>query len=1603
LRHFKQLLSEQIKLPPGRIASREPLERYGIDSIAITELNRRLESIFGEISKTLFFEHQTLGELSDYFVSQYPEACMKWVGANDAPKIAHGPQALPVADSLVEHRERVTTPQIEDAHQEPIAIIGLCGHYPQAETLDEFAQNLKAGKDCVTEIPPVRWPLEGFFHAHLEEAVAQRKSFGKWGGFLESFAEFDPLFFKISPREALGMDPQERLFLQAAWEVLEDAGYTRQVLEKRFGSNVGVFAGITKTGYNLHVSEMKRQGKLVYPHTSFSSVANRVSYFLNLRGPSMPIDTMCSSSLTAVHEACERLRRGDCVMAIAGGVNLYLHPDNYVELTALKMLSKDGKCRSFGKGGDGFVPGEGVGVVLLKPLSKALEDGDRIHAVIRGSHVNHGGKTNGYTIPNPNAQGSLIRETLNKAGVHARTVSYIEAHGTGTALGDPIEVTGLTQAFEKDTTDKGFCALGSAKSNLGHLEAAAGIAGLTKIILQMKHGCLFPSLHATELNPNIDFAKTPFMVQQKLTEWERPKVTLEGVTREYPRLAGLSSFGAGGANAHVILEEYIEPISNVVPQLKGPYLIPVSARNPERLMAYAKTLLSYVHHELEESLLANFAYTLQVGRETMDERLGMIVQSKAELIAQLSAFLKELEPVVPFFRGKVDHEQESISDSSAMEALASADHPKLLELWVSGIDLDWGKLYQTERPRRIGLPTYPFVRDRYWISTPPAVVEKMPDKLETSAVENSSGIAMLRAPHDAVSVFASPSEKPKGLQLRALSQEASPFKSNEPLVVRVALAPKALTAHAVPAHLASSPAVVIASGKGANTERQLVQSLTHSLSKALYIDPVEIDLNKPFIDIGLDSIVGVEWIHVINKEYGLELPASRVYDHPNVRKFAAYLAKFLAEQAPAPVIASAPRVSEPVVPALESAPVKELISERQLIRSLTGSLSKALYIDDAEIDLDKPFIDIGLDSIVGVEWIHVINKEYGLELPASRVYDHPNVRKFAAYLAKLLAERIPIQQPVSGIVATNIEAPARLEVHQPVIQSSSEFQARPAQEESSGRIAIVGISGRYPDAEDLIQFWKNLAESRNSVREVPRERWDVNDYYDPDVSKSGKIYCKWLGALKDVDCFDPLFFMISPGEAGSMDPQHRLFLEEGYKAFEDAGYSPQSLSNQKCGVYMGIMSYEYAFLLQKHQAEFSNTGNSFAIGAARIPYFLNLKGPAIPVDTACSSSLVAVHLACQALSRKEVNMALAGGVSLYLTPEPYIGMCAAGMISADGQCKSFDDAADGFVPGEGVGALVLKRLEDAERDGDVIHGVIIGSGINQDGRTNGITAPSVSSQIELERDIYQQYGIDPATISYVETHGTGTKLGDPIELEALSNVFSAATGRKKFCALGAVKSNIGHASAAAGVAGMHKVLLSMKHGKLAPTLHFKTPNRHFDFEESPFYVNTALKTWDVEGSAPRRAAVSSFGFSGTNAHVVIEEYLRQEKLSAGRNPTEPVAIVLSAKREEGLNQIARRLHDFLAAEPSGANLNLNDLAYTLQIGREAMDERLAFTAETIAEVMEKLKHFLDGRTEGLFRGSLKEKDRTLGALLADESLEVMLDRWIQKRSFTQML
>src|SRR5258708_26855922 len=443
---------------------------------------------------------------------------------------------------------------------------------------------------------------------------------------------------------------------------------------------------------------------------------------------------MCSSSLTAIHFACQDLKLGRTSLAIAGGVNVSIHPSKYLVLSAGQFISSDGHCQSFGEGGDGYIPGEGVGVVILKRLSDAERDGDHIYGVIRASALNHGGKTNGYTVPNPQAQGSVIGRALTDAHIEPRHISYMEAHGTGTKLGDPIEIAALSKAFQLHTADTQFWPIGSAKSNIGHCESAAGIAGLTKVLLQMQHRQIVPSLHSAQLNLHIEFVKSPFVVDQTLTPWEQPG--LDG--RSLPGIAGISSFGAGGSNAHMIVEEYEAPVRQ--PVRAANVAIVLSARTPEQLQQKTRDLLGFARARQNSLDLVAMAYMLQTGREAMEERLAFAVRSLDELVEKLEAQVAGSMSIEDAYYGQVKRNKDALSvfsrDGDLQQTvdkwMAEGRLAKLLDLWVKGLELDWSKLYGEVRPQRISLPTYPFAQERYWIDVVPE--ERATETIATTVV-----------------------------------------------------------------------------------------------------------------------------------------------------------------------------------------------------------------------------------------------------------------------------------------------------------------------------------------------------------------------------------------------------------------------------------------------------------------------------------------------------------------------------------------------------------------------------------------------------------------------------------------------------------------------------------------------------------------------------------------------------------------------------------------------------------------------------------------------------------------------------------------------------
>lgn len=600
-----------------------------------------------------------------------------------------------------------------------IAIIGMSGRFPMADNLDEFWENLKNGKDCTSEIPSDRWDVNKYYDPDPSKAK-EGKMYCKWGGFLRDVDKFDPLFFNLSPLEAEVIDPQERIFIQTVWEALEDSGWTRESLRDSIFKNnekdVGVFAGVTTNSYLLWGPEEWAKGNYVIPTTFPWAVANRVSYLFNFKGPSMPIDTACSSSLTAIHYACESLKNNECSVAVVGGVNLYLHPIKYVWLCKMTMLSKKGKCHSFGIDADGFCPAEGVSAIILKPLKKAIKDGDNIHGIIKATSINQDGKTTGFTVPSPIAQSELILDSLKKSSINPRSISYVEAHGTGTALGDPIEINGLQRAYSEYTGDKQFCAIGSLKSNIGHGESVAGIAGLVKVLLQMKHKQLVPSIHSEVENPKINFMDSPFYIQKKLETWEKPTYTDGGSLKTFPRRASVSSFGAGGVNAHVIIEEYERAEKPMLEDSNCLFVF--SARDSERLNEYIARMIKFIEKNNKTLSIRDFAYTLINGREFMDARVAFKANNIEQLIDKLKA-VKSDSDSHDIYKGSVKKHKKDIksftpSKEELSEIINKKDYDKIASLWVKGVEIDQEKISILVKGKRISLPTYPFAKEVCW-------------------------------------------------------------------------------------------------------------------------------------------------------------------------------------------------------------------------------------------------------------------------------------------------------------------------------------------------------------------------------------------------------------------------------------------------------------------------------------------------------------------------------------------------------------------------------------------------------------------------------------------------------------------------------------------------------------------------------------------------------------------------------------------------------------------------------------------------------------------------------------------------------------------------
>ncbi|ORV60767.1 polyketide synthase [Mycobacterium europaeum] len=684
-----------------------------------------------------------------------------------------------------------------------------------------------------------------------------------------------------------------------------------------------------------------------------------------------------------------------------------------------------------------------------------------------------------------------------------------------------------------------------------------------------------------------------------------------------------------------------------------------------------------------------------------------------------------------------------------------------------------------------------------------------------------------------------------------------------------------------------------------------------------------------------------------------------LYQQAGRRAFLDELGRELPESAPVPT----PSGNTRLVEQLTQAPVQQ--RKKLLVDYLRDVVAEVTRIDAAEIREEAGFFDLGMDSLMAVELRRRVEHAVGRELPATLAMDYPRVGDVALYL-------------LNDVLGLNARAGAKADARPVPVPTG------PADEP----IAIVAVACRFPASPDPETYWDVLSGGVDAIREIPDDRFEIDEYYDPDPATPGKIYSRSGGFLDGIDGFDPEFFGISPREAVWIDPQQRLMLEIAWEGLERAGYSPAALRGSRSGIFVGVAANEYSHLLSRDSVESIEahfiTGNALNAIAGRVAFALGLEGPAVAVDTACSSSLVAVHQACQALHSGDCDLALAGGVNVLLSPASIVAASRARMLSPDGRCKTFDAAADGYVRSEGCGILVLKRLSDAQRSGDRICAVIRGSAVNQDGASSGLTVPNGGAQQRLISAALARAGVTGGEVDYLEAHGTGTSLGDPIEVQAAAAVYGEDRDPHRPLLIGSAKTNLGHLESAAGVAGLIKVVLSLQHEVLPQNLHFKNPSPHIPWDSLPVRVVDRATPWQANGR-PRRAGVSSFGFTGTNAHVLIEEAPPESVAgdSADGLALTPVSdaaderinvLPLSARSPQALVALAQRYGSWLDSHP---DVDIADVCFTAGVGRSHFEHRAALVVDSAQGAREMLAELAENRLRpGAVRGECADPPKT---------------------------
>lgn len=1490
---------------------------------------------------------------------------------------------------------------IGDDRREPIAIVGMSCRLPTASGLAAYWELLRDGRSAIAELP-----------GHRRETISADARGEVWsGGFIDNVADFDAGFFGVSPREAVAMDPQQRLLLELAWEALEDAGIAAANL---VDSLTAVFVGTAREDY---ASLLYRQGSAaITQHTATGVhrgiIANRVSYALGLHGPSITVDTSQSSSLVAVHLACESLRNGESDLALAAGVNVNLLVEGLQAAEQFGGLSPDGRCFTFDARANGYVRGEGAGVVVLKPLRRAVADRDRVHSVILGSAVNNDGATPGLTVPSAAAQEQVLRLAYRRAGVTPDAVQYVELHGTGTPVGDPIEATALGGALGALRSPGDPLPVGSVKTNIGHLEAAAGIAGLVKAVLSLTHRLLPASLNFETPNPDIPLDRLNLSVNDRLADWPHP---------DRPLIAGVSSFGMGGTNCHVVLAEAATSGSDEVAVHRGQPTaalpVVVSGRGLPAMRAQAARLAEFVAVN-DDIDVASFGWSAACTRSQLSHRGVVLAADRDELAAGLEALASdapsagtvsgtvvnghlgmvftgqgaqragmglELSAAYPVFAAGLDEvcahldpllprplrdvitSGEELNETGYTQPALFAVEVALYRLFAS-----WGVRPRFLAGHSIGEVAAAHVAGVLSLADA-AVLVAARGRLMQTLPAGGAMVAVQAAEADVAPLL------PDGQRAVAIAAVNGPtsvvLSGDTEAVLDIASTLRSnghKTRRLVVSHAFHSPRMdpmldefrrVIAPLSFQPPQIPIVSTVTGSVappdllaSPDYWVDQVrrpvrfmqatrtlEAEGVRSVVELGPDGVCSaMVGESLLDRDAIRAEPALRP-GRPERRTVVTALARAFVRGAAvdwAAVYAGtgARRVDLPTyafqrerywvsdVPTSGVAPPpgpSQVVRERSALELVSAHVATVLgFPPTRSVDMDLPFRDLGFSSLMTVELRDSLAAATGLGLPSGLLFDHPTPRALVEFIGAELA----------GTDGPDEDLPAQSPADEP--------------------IAIVGMACRYPGGvgspEDL---WRLVVGGGDAISPFPTDRgWDES-----------RSNVRQGGFLHGVARFDAGFFGISPREAQAMDPQQRVLLESVWEVLERAGLVPSALRGSRTGVFIGATAGDYGPRMHEAPESIEGhllTGNTTSVMSGRIAYQFGLVGPAVTIDTACSSSLVAVHLAVQSLRRGESALAIAGGVTVMSTPGMFLEFARQGGLAPDGRCKSFAAAADGTAWSEGVGLLALARLSDARRNGHRILGLIRGSAINSDGASNGLTAPNGLSQQRVIRQALADAGLAASDVDVVEAHGTGTTLGDPIEAEAILATYGRDRQGREPLLLGSLKSNIGHAQAAAGIGGLIKMVQAIEHGVVPPTLHVDRPTPKVEWASGALALVLEERHWPLTGAA-RRAAVSSFGISGTNAHLILEQAdppeVAPESADVEAAPVAP--WVLSAVTDDGVHTQAARLRDFLIAHPDARPA---DVGLSLATTRTSFTRRAVLLGAGIADYLAGLEMILSG-------------------------------------------